>query len=76
MPSPPLTPKKELKGAEVTLSDLRQNPSQIRKLHSFIIAGCEAPRITRECAPTIDGWLEICPFTNQFLLYLHGGLLC
>lgn len=51
IPSPPLTPKKGLKGTEAVLSDLWQNPSQIRKLRSFIIAGHGVPQITWECAP-------------------------
>lgn len=51
IPSPPLTPKKGLNGTEAVLSDLWQNPSQIRKLRSFIIAGHGVPRITWECAP-------------------------
>lgn len=65
MPSPPLTPEKELKGAGVTLHDLWQNPSQIRKLHSSIIAGCEAERITQECV--INAWVRVGPLTNHLL---------
>lgn len=75
IPSPPLTPpRKGLKGTEVVLSDLSQNPSQIRKLRSFIIAGHDAPRITWECAPKSTAVVEARLFTCRrlsSLIYLH-----
>lgn len=74
IPSPPLTPKKGLKGTEAVLSDLWQNPSQIRKLRSFIIAGHGVPRITWECAPKSTARVKTCLFTCRrlsFLIYLH-----
>lgn len=67
MLSPPPTPEQELKGLKVTLSDLWQNPGQIRKLHSFISAGRDVSRMTRSCAPKINGSVRTCLFTVIYI---------
>lgn len=59
MPSPPLTPTKELKGTEVMHSNLWQN--------------CDVQRITWECAPkSMAGSRPVCLHVRlSSLVYLH-----